>query len=169
MATKQVKIMKIRDNAKLPESKNGNWYDCYSSMISRIPKNEIGMRMNWLVADDNAVQSGTIAYGAGDIIVVYLGFATDIGKGYEGHLLPRSSTFTNYGLIQGNSEGLIDDTYCGDGDEWKLVFYATRPGVIRVGERIAQMSIVKSNKFDLVEVDTLGNEDRGGYGSTGTN
>ena len=63
--------------------------------------------------------------------------------------------------------GLIDSNYCGDNDEWRAVFYATRDGVLRVGERVVQMTVEKTNKFDLVEVEHLGNEDRGGYGSTG--
>ena len=162
MALKQVKIKKIRDNAKLPESKNGNWYDCYISKLSIVPNK----RLDWKQANDDAIGKGAIAYKAGDVVVVYLGFATELGEGYEAHLIPRSSTFTNYGLLLTNSIGLIDSTYCGDDDEWRAVFYATRPGVLRVGERIVQMTIEKTSKFNLVEVKHLGNENRGGYGST---
>lgn len=163
MATKKVKIKKVRDNAKLPESKNGNWFDCYISKISII--SNVG-RLDWDKANDDAIDKGAIAYKAGDVVIVYLGFATELGEGYEAHLIPRSSTFPNYGLLLTNSMGLIDSSYCGDNDEWRAVFYATRGGVLRVGERVVQMTIEKTNKFELVEVEHLGNEDRGGYGST---
>lgn len=162
MANKKVKIRKVRDNAQIPQSKNGNWYDCYISKVSKVPNS----KLDWNQANERAIDKGALVYNAGDVIVVYLGFATDIGKGYEGHLISRSSTFTNYGLILTNCIGLIDDSYCGDNDEWRAVFYATRAGVIRVGDRVCQMTIQKSNQFDLVEVEQLGNADRGGYGST---
>ena len=164
MATKKVKIKKVRDNGKLPESKNGNWYDCYISKISVVQN--IG-RLDWNEVNEQSVDKGAVVYKPEDVVVVYLGFATELGEGYEAHLIPRSSTFTNYGLLLTNSIGLIDSTYCGDNDEWRAVFYATRSGVLRVGERVVQMTIEKTNKFDLVEVEHLGNEDRGGYGSTG--
>ena len=99
--------------------------------------------------------------------------------GYEAIVAPRSSTYKNFGVIQTNHLGIIDGFdidesgnpiqgtgYCGDDDEWRAVFYATRPGVLRVGERIVQMTIEKTSKFNLVEVEHLGNENRGGYGST---
>lgn len=162
MANKKVKIRKVRDNAQIPQSKNGNWYDCYISQVAKVPN----IKLDWNLANKCAIDKGALVYNAGDVIVVYLGFATDIGKGYEGHLIARSSTFTNYGLILTNCIGLIDDTYNGDGDEWRAVFYATRAGVIRVGERVCQMTIEKSSQFELVEVDELGNANRGGYGST---
>lgn len=163
MANKKVRITKVRENAHLPESKNGNWYDCYVSKIAVMPNT----KLDWKKANEVAKNAGVVVYDEGSIVVVYLGFATDLGKGYEGHLLARSSTFPNYGLILANSMGLIDDTYCGDGDEWRAVFYATRAGAIKIGERVCQMTIQKTNNFDLVEVASLGNEDRGGYGSTG--
>ena len=106
MANKKVKIRKVRDNAQIPQSKNGNWYDCYISQVAKVPN----IKLDWNLANKCAIDKGALVYNAGDVIVVYLGFATDIGKGYEGHLISRSSTFTNYGLILTNCIGLIDDT-----------------------------------------------------------
>ena len=97
---------------------------------------------------------------------MHLGFAMDIGKGYEGYILPRSSTFKNTGLLLTNSMGLVDDTYCGDGDEWLAMFYATRYGAFKIGDRLVQISIKKSTTLDMEEVNVLGNADRGGYGTT---
>ena len=109
-----------------------------------------------------------IKYKKGDVLICGLGFAMELGKGYEAHIIPRSSTFAKKGLQLTNSVGLIDSSYCGDRDEWMAVFYATRPGSIKVGDRLVQMTIQKTNPpVEFEEVETLGNEDRGGYGSTG--
>lgn len=167
MANKQIKIRKVRGNAKLPESKNGNWYDCYTSALAVVSKDEAVGGLDWKLADTKKVEDGIVKVFEGDVLVAYLGFATDLGKGYEAELKERSGTFPKYGLIQGNAVGLIDDSYCGDNDEWKAVFYCTRPAIIRVGERLTQMSVKKSNKVEFNIVETLGNDDRGGFGSTG--
>ena len=109
-----------------------------------------------------------IKYKKGDVLICGLGFAMELGKGYEAHIIPRSSTFAKKGLQLTNSVGLIDSSYCGDRDEWMAVFYATRPGSIKVGDRLVQMTIQKTNPpVEFEDGETLGNEDRGGYGSTG--
>lgn len=169
MANKKVRIRKVRPSAKLPVSMNGNWYDCYISGISviRLDEHKFNAEVDWNKANDDIITTGKVTYRPGDIVIVYLGIAVDIGKGYEALLIPRSSTFTKKGLLLGNSMGLVDDTYCGDGDEWKGVFYSTRYGSITVGDRLLQVRVQKSNQIELEEVETLGNKNRGGYGSTG--
>lgn len=167
MANKKVKIRKIRENAILPESKNGNWYDTYVSGISVIPGGGYNREIDWTWAEKHMVTSGKVKFKPGDKVIVYLGFAIDLGTGYEALLIPRSSTFSKKGLILGNSIGLIDDTYCGNHDEWKGIFYSTGFGSITVGDRLLQMRVQKSNRIELVEVDDLSNPDRGGFGSTG--
>ena len=151
MANKKVKI-KVFEDGRKPQKKNGNWYDCYVRTAS----------VNGVVADGNIVR-----FSPGDIVVVNLGFAMDIGKGYEGYILPRSSTFKNTGLLLTNSVGLVDDTYCGDKDEWLAMFYATRYGAFKIGDRLVQISIKKSTPVDMEDVAQLGNPSRGGYGTTG--
>ena len=170
MANKKVKIKKIRPSAKLPVKNNGNWYDCYVSKISKVLRYPLEtLTFNANVFDHIEETSvTTMSYIKGDVLICSLGFAMELGKGYEAHILPRSSTFAKKGLILTNSVGLIDSSYCGDGDEWIAVFYATRPGSIKVHDRLVQMTIQKSNpNVDFEEVETLGNENRGGYGSTG--
>lgn len=105
---------------------------------------------------------------AGEFRLVPLGVAMQLPKGYEGHLAPRSSTFKNYGIIQTNSMGVIDCSYCGDGDMWRMPVYATRDTVIEKNDRICQFRIVK-NQPEIVfeECEKLGETDRGGFGSTG--
>lgn len=106
---------------------------------------------------------------AGDFKLIPLGVAMQIPEGYEGHLAPRSSTFKTWGLIQTNSVGVIDCSYCGDDDMWRMPVYATRDTVVHVNDRVAQFRIIENQpKIVFEEVESLGNENRGGFGSTGT-
>ena len=89
-------------------------------------------------------------------------------KGYEAHVVPRSSTFKRYRVIMTNSVGIIDSAYCGDGDEWQFPVYSTETTIIPKNERICQFRIVKTQPYAVIEkVDHLGNKNRGGLGSTG--
>lgn len=104
----------------------------------------------------------------GDFKLVSLGVSMEIPKGYEAHLAPRSSTFKNYGILQTNSIGVIDNSYSGDNDIWKMPVYATRDCVIEVNDRIAQFRIMKNQPpIFFEETEHLGDQDRGGFGSTG--
>ena len=97
-----------------------------------------------------------------------LGISVELPEGYEALLCPRSSTFKNWGIIQTNSTGIIDETYCGDNDIWGMPVYATRDTTIQFNDRIAQFRIIEHQpKLEFVEVENLGNNDRGGFGSTG--
>ena len=90
-------------------------------------------------------------------------------KGYEAHVVPRSSTYKNFGIIETNSMGIIDETYCGDNDQWFFPAFALRDTEIKKGDRICQFRIMEHQPtFDFNIVDKLNNEDRGGHGSTGT-
>lgn len=112
--------------------------------------------------------SETVELKKGDFKLIPLGIAMELPKGYEAHVVPRSSTFKNYGVLQVNSCGIIDGSYCGDEDMWRMPVYATRDTVIEKNERICQFRIVKNQpKIVFEEVSSLGNENRGGFGSTG--
>lgn len=105
---------------------------------------------------------------AGDFKLIPLGVAMKLPTGYEAHVVPRSSTYMKYHVIQANSMGVIDNAYCGDLDEWKFPAYATEDTFIPAGDRICQFRIVRkqpSIKFAIVS--TLGGKNRGGFGSTG--
>ena len=105
---------------------------------------------------------------AGQFALVPLGVAMALPQGYEAHLVPRSSTFKNWGILQTNSMGVIDESYCGDGDEWKMPVYATRDTVIEAGDRICQFRIMAHQPpVTFAEVEHLDGADRGGFGSTG--
>lgn len=105
----------------------------------------------------------------GDFRLISLGVAMELPAGYEAHMVPRSSTFKNFGIIQANSMGIIDGSYCGDNDIWRFPAIAMRDTEIHVGDRICQFRIMK-NQPTLVfeEVEHLEGADRGGFGSTGT-
>lgn len=98
-----------------------------------------------------------------------LGVAIELPRGFEAFTAPRGSTFKNWGVLQVNSWGVIDNSYCGDGDEWFIPILAMRKTSIKRGDKMFQFRIIASMpKVDLLEVAELGNEDRGGHGSTGT-
>ena len=104
---------------------------------------------------------------AGESAIIPLGVSIELPEGYEALLCPRSSTFKNWGIIQTNSTGIIDETYCGDNDIWGMPVYATRDTTIQFNDRIAQFRIIEHQpKLEFVEVENLGNNDRGGFGST---
>lgn len=107
---------------------------------------------------------------AGEFKLIPLGVAMELPAGYEAHVVPRSSTFKNFGIIQTNSMGVIDETYCGDHDQWFFPAYALRDTVIHINDRICQFRIMEHQPaLDFQEVEVLDNKDRGGIGSTGKN
>jgi dUTP pyrophosphatase len=111
----------------------------------------------------------TVELKKGEFGLIPLGIAMELPEGYEAHVVPRSSTFKNFGIIETNSMGVIDESYKGDNDQWFFPAYALRDTVIEFGERICQFRIMeKMPEVEFVEVEHLGNDDRGGHGSTGT-
>jgi len=105
---------------------------------------------------------------AGEFRLIPLGVAMELPKGYEAHIVPRSSTFKNFGIIQTNSMGVVDESYCGDNDEWFFPALAIRDTEINVNDRICQFRIVEHQpRISFEEVEELGNASRGGHGSTG--
>lgn len=106
----------------------------------------------------------------GESRLIRLGIAMQLPEGYEAVVIPRSSTFANFGIIQTNSMGVIDETYCGNEDEWMMPVFATRDVAIHINDRICQFRIQKHQPtIEFEEVDNLSNESRGGFGSTGIN
>lgn len=104
----------------------------------------------------------------GDFALIPLGVAMELPTGYEAHVVPRSSTFKNFGIIQTNHMGVIDETYCGDNDQWFMPALAVRDTEIHINDRICQFRIMKHQPaIEFCETDILSNPDRGGHGSTG--
>ena len=111
----------------------------------------------------------TVELKAGEFRLIPLGIAMQLPKGYEAHVVPRSSTFKNFGIIQTNSQGVIDEAYCGANDQWFFPAYALRDTVINTNDRICQFRIIEHQpQIEFVENSLESNIDRGGHGSTGT-
>ncbi len=105
---------------------------------------------------------------AGEFKLLPLGVAIALPKGYEAHIVPRSSTYKNFGIIQTNHMGVVDESYCGNGDQWYMPAYALRDTRINAGDRICQFRIMEHQPaLNFVACDDLGSPDRGGIGSTG--
>lgn len=109
-----------------------------------------------------------VSLKAGEYRNISLGVSMELPAGYEAHVIPRSSTFKKFGILQANSFGLIDNTYCGNDDIWHFPAYATRDVVIPKGVRICQFRVQKCMpKLEIKVVDNLENDNRGGFGSSG--
>ena len=107
---------------------------------------------------------------AGEFRLIPLGVAMELPEGYEAHIVPRSSTFKNFGIIQTNHCGIVDNSYCGNDDQWFMPAYALRDTKIRKNDRICQFRIVENQpKIVFTECEKLEGRNRGGLGSTGIN
>lgn len=138
----EVKIKYHEGGVKLQKIEKGDWIDLYASK-------------------DYTMKSG-------DFQLIDLGVSIEIPKGYEAYVVPRSSTFKNFGIIMANSIGIIDESYCGDNDIWRFAALAMRDTEIKQGDKIAQFRLMEHMPaIEFVEVESLGNADRGGCGTTG--
>ena len=105
---------------------------------------------------------------AGDFKLIKLGVAMQLPKGYEAHMAPRSGTFKNFGIIQANHVAVIDESYCGDNDQWLYPAIALRDTVIHKNDRICQFRIIEHQPpVQFIKVERLEGKDRGGFGTTG--
>lgn len=110
----------------------------------------------------------TVEMKSGEFRIISLGVSMRLPTGYEAHIIPRSSTFKNFGILLANSYGLIDNSYCGDDDIWGFPALASRDTVIHKGDRICQFRIVqKQPSIVFAKVEHLEGKSRGGFGSTG--
>ena len=133
----------------------------YFNDVQEIEALEVG---DWI----NLRSAESVDIKAGEYKLIRLGVAMELPEGYEALVAPRSSTFKNYGILLANSLGIIDESYKGDNDEWKFLAYATRDTHVEKNDRICQFRIIEHQpKIKLTKVESLGNADRGGIGSTG--
>lgn len=133
----------------------------FTDKIDKINKIDKG---DWI--DLRAAQ--TVELKKGEFKLIPLGVAMQLPEGYEAHVVPRSSTFKNFGIIQTNHQAVIDESYCGDNDQWWYPVYALRNTTINTNDRICQFRIMKKQPIiNFKEVEVLGNNNRGGIGSTG--
>ena len=137
-----IKIKYVSDVKKIEKIQKGNWIDLRSS-------------------ED-------VVLKAGEFKLIPLGIAIKLPPGFEAHIVPRSSTYKNYGLIQANSFGIIDNSYSGNNDQWFFAAIASRDIEIVKNDRICQFRIIEIQpELNMEEVNDLDSSDRGGFGSTG--
>lgn len=148
----KMKIKYFEGATKLQKITKGNWIDVYANKDVFVPVGERAM--------------------------IPLGFALELPQGWEGHLAPRSSTFKTWGVIQTNHVGIVDDSYIGDNDMWHMPVYClqgkgfadgTEGTLIKQGDKIGQFRIMEvMPEIEFEEVESFGNADRGGFGTSGT-
>ena len=110
----------------------------------------------------------TVTLKAGEFRIISLGVSMKLPDGYEAHIVPRSSTFQKWGILQTNHMGVIDNSYSGDNDIWCMPVLATRDVTINKNDRICQFRIMKRmDELEFEQVEHLDSVDRGGFGSTG--
>lgn len=129
--------------------------------IDKIEKIDKGDWIDLRAAED-------VTLKAGEFKIIRLGVGMIIPEGYEAHIVPRSSTYKNYRILQTNHCGIVDNSYCGDNDEWCFPAIAIEATTIHKNDRICQFRIIeKQPQIEFVEVEKLADKDRGGFGSTG--
>ena len=123
-----------------------------------------GDKSNWI--DLRAAED--VYLRKGEFKVIPLGVAMELPEGYEAHIVPRSSTFKNFGIIQTNHIGVIDESYCGDDYQWYMPVYAIRDAELHMNDRICQFRIIKHQpQIIFNEIKNLNGVNRSGFGSTG--
>ncbi len=173
-----IKVKRINKNLELPQIiDKGDWIDLRASETVSLQAPQAGtLKRHKLEGVEVSHRDVEI-----DFSLIPLGVAMQLPKGFEAVVLARSSTPKKFGIITANSEGVIDNSYCGDNDEWKFPALAIRDTVINEGDRICQFRIQLSQKatlwqkvkwlfssgIEIVEVDSLDNNNRDGFGSTG--
>lgn len=135
----------------------------FDKKIDKITKIEKG---DWI--DLRAAE--TVELKKDEFKLIPLGIGMILPEGYEAHVVPRSSTYKNFKVIQTNHCGIIDESYNGNDDQWMFPAYALEDTVIKKNERICQFRIIqKQPEINFITVDELHDNNRGGFGSTGVN
>jgi dUTP pyrophosphatase len=133
----------------------------YHAPVERIGRIEQGDWIDLRAAED-------VTMKAGEARLISLGVSMQLPAGFEAHIVPRSSTFQRWGILQTNSMGVVDESYAGEDDIWRMPAYAVRDTQIKMNDRICQFRIMeKMPPVSLEEVDGMERESRGGFGSTG--
>lgn len=133
----------------------------YHADIHPLEKTEKGDWVDLRVAED-------VELKAGEFKIISLGVSIKLPDGYEAHIVPRSSTFKHWGILQTNHMGVIDNSYCGDNDVWMFPALATKDVLIEKNSRICQFRIVKKMEdVNITKVYHLNDTNRGGFGSSG--
>ena len=174
----KIKVKRLNKYIPLPHiTERGDWIDLRAAETVVLEAPQSGT-LKTTTVDGVKVSHRDVTF---DNKLIKLGVAMQLPKGFEAVLLPRSSTYIKFGIIAGNSEGVIDQSYCGDNDEWKFSAIALENTTIKEGDRICQFRIQPSQKatvwqklkwffssgITIIEVDRLYEASRGGFGTSG--
>lgn len=176
----KIKVFQKTEGCFPQEFSNGDWYDLVAAKEIRLFA-PAATALKYSTKKNPITQEEKLKYKRNVVFqstLIPLGVCMELPKGYEAVIIPRSSTFKKYGLIETNSMGLIDQTYCSEADEWKFPVLATKDVIIPKGERICQFRIQLSQKatklqklkwllsgqIKMVKTDYLDNKPRGGFG-----
>ena len=177
-------IVKVEDNNRRTWGVNRSHVELAESENESMSVRNNSLEIKIKFHDDELIKPEKISKGdlidlraaedvemkAGDFKLISLGVSMKLPEGWKAQVYPRSSTFKNFGIIQANSVGQIDNSYSGTNDIWKFPAIALRDTVIHKNDRICQFEIVPIQPpIRFTEVQVLDDEDRGGIGSTGKN
>ena len=170
----KVKV-KLFDGQSMPEiNNNGDWIDLRANKEIKL-SSPFSNTLNGKRDKRNVEFSNEL---------IPLGIAMELPKGFEAVLLPRSSTYKHFAICLANHQGVIDNKFCGDNDQWFFNAIAFNDTTIKKGDRICQFRIQLSQfatiwqkikwlfwngKIEFIKVDNLCNTNRGGHGTTGIN
>lgn len=133
----------------------------FDNEIDKIEKINIG---DWI----DLRSAETVHLKKGEFYLIPLGVGMKLPDGYEANVIPRSSTYKNFKVLQTNSFAVIDNSYSGDNDQWLYPVVAIEDTVINKNDRICQFRINKIQpEIEFEDVEHLDDVNRGGIGSTG--
>ena len=173
----KIKVKVLTEGCMPVINENGDWIDLKSAVDMTIPAPQSG------ILKRKTIEGEKIGRRNVGIPTYYipLGVAMQLPQGFEAIINSRSSGPRELGLFIPNGQGVVDNTYNGNNDQWHYVCSPMRETAIEAGDRICQFRIQLSQKatmwqkikwllssgIELVEVDDLGDNSRGGFGSTG--
>lgn len=166
-----IKVKYFDPNMKrLVKMDKGDWIDLsvVNAFVCQNNEDEIKRVIKDREIDMWTPKHNRIYFCTDDVIVMRLGVAIEVPDDKKCDVVSRSSTFPSYGILLTNSVGCIDYVYNGDNDEWLAVYYCTRDGYITQYDRVCQFEVTNRMKCNIIDVASLGNADRGGHGTSGT-
>lgn len=172
--------VKVLTEGCMPEiNPKGEWVDLRSAVDIEIPAPQSGT-LKRVTIDSKEINYRNVSM---ETYYIPLGIAVKLPDGFEASINSRSSGPKKLNLFIPNGQGIIDNSYSGNDDEWKYVCSPMKATSIKKGDRICQFRIHLSQKatiwqklkwlfssgIELIQVEDLGDNNRGGLGSTGIN
>ena len=173
----KIKIKVLTEGCEPKIIENGEWIDLKAAKDMIIPAAQSSI-LKKKVIEGKEVKFRDVSMNT---TYIPLGVAMKLPDGYEAIVASRSSGPKKLCLFIPNGIGIIDNNYSGNTDEWVYVSSSMKKATIHKGDRVCQFRIQLSQKATLWQrikwlftngvelefVDDLGDNARGGLGSTG--